>query len=208
MKFPDPEQAGHDGLLCMGGELNTETLASAYTQGIFPWPRPGCPILWFSPPERGVLFFKNFKIPKTTQKALRGQSFKVTQNQVFEEVIKSCARIPRESETGTWIVPEMIAAYIELHKKGNAVSYEAWQGDELVGGLYGVLFNGVFSGESMFFKVSEASKVCLVQLVDDLKNQGHTWMDIQMVTPLLKQFGGVYMTRKKFLNLLKERHDH
>ncbi len=204
--FPDPETANADGLLAMGGNLSAQTLEEAYTKGIFPWPQEGAPLLWFSPPERGVLFFKNFKIPKATQKKIKQKTFKLTMNKAFLRVIENCARIPRNHETGTWIIPEMVEAYTLLHKKGHGISVEAWEGDQLVGGLYGVLFEGVFSGESMFFKKSEASKVCLVYLVEELQSQGHEWIDIQMVTPLLEQFGGEYIPRKDFLDMLGKRH--
>ena len=190
----------------MGGDLKLETLKLAYSQGIFPWPQPGYPLLWFSPPERGVLFFRNFKIPKSTQKLIKKSEFKITMDQDFPQVIENCARVPRDAESGTWILPEMVDAYKGLHKKGMAHSVEAWRGEKLVGGLYGVLVDGVFSGESMFFKESEASKVCLVHLVDHLKENKHEWIDIQMVTPLLEQFGGEYIPRHQFLKMLKDRH--
>lgn len=179
------------------------TLEEAYTRGIFPWPQPGFPLLWFSPPQRGVLFFNKFKIPKTTQKAIQKNLFRVTENQAFQQVIENCARIPRQQEQGTWIIPQMVESYAELHRQKKAISIEAWKGDELVGGLYGVCINKVFSGESMFFKESEASKVCLVHLVEMLKAKDYEWIDIQMVTPLLKQFGGEYIARKKYLKMLK-----
>lgn len=204
MKFPNPEHAGPDGLLMVGGDLSPESLEEAYTHGIFPWPQEGMPLLWFSPPERGILFFDKVKIPKGTSKSIAKKKFQLTINKDFTQVIKNCARIPRNNETGTWILPEMIDAYVELYKKGQALSVEAWFEGKLVGGLYGVLFKGVFSGESMFFKESEASKVCLVYLIDELKKQGHSWIDIQMVTPVLEQFGGEYIPRKEYLNLLKK----
>ncbi len=202
--FPDPEKTDSRGILAIGGDLNPETLEEAYTKGIFPWPQRGLPLLWFSPLERGVLLFKNFKIPKSTQRKLNQNSFEITFNKDFNKVIEACAKIPRNHETSTWILPKMVDAYIQLHQDGKALSVEAWEGDELVGGLYGVLFRGVFSGESMFFKKSEASKVCLVSLVEKLKAQGHEWIDIQMVTPLLKQFGGQYLPRRQFLDLLAQ----
>lgn len=204
--FPDPEKADPNGIVAMGGDLSVETLREAYTHGIFPWPHEGYPLLWFSPAQRGVLFFDKFKVPKATQRKIKQKTFKVTMNQAFLQVIENCARIPRSKDNATWIIPEMVEAYTELHRRGEAISVEAWQGDKLVGGLYGVLFEGVFSGESMFYKKSEASKVCLVHWVEELKRQGHLWVDIQMVTPLLEQFGGEYIPRKQYLDMLKERH--
>ncbi len=207
--FPNPEQANPDGLLAMGGDLSPEVLQEAYTQGIFPWPQDEeIPLLWFSPPQRGVLFLDQLKVPKATRRKIKKEHFQVTFNKDFQKVIESCARVPRSSDTKTWIIPGMIEAYTELHKRGQAISVEAWRDEQLVGGLYGVLFKGVFSGESMFFLESEASKVCLVTLAEDLLKKGHSWIDIQMVTPLLEQFGGEYIPRKDFLNMLKKRHEN
>lgn len=205
MPFPHPEDTDINGLLCAGGDLSPNRLIDAYSQGIFPWPQEGMPLLWFCPVQRGVLDFENFKVPKSVKKLIDRQKFKITFNENFESVIEECARIPRDGETGTWILPEMQRAYIELHRRGIAQSVEAWVDDQLVGGLYGVYINGLFSGESMFYKESGASKVCLVYLVEKLKQQGDTWIDIQMVTPVLEQFGGKYINRKKFLKRLKEK---
>ena len=205
MDFPNPRSANPDGLLMIGGDLKVETLEKAYRMGIFPWPQEGVPLLWFSPPERGILYFNKFKIPKSTKRVLRKGAMTTTMNTDFEQVIKNCSKIPRKNETGTWILPEMVEAYVELHKQGKALSVEAWQDEKLVGGLYGVLFGHVFSGESMFFKESEASKLCLVHIVEHLKSLGHQWMDIQMVTPLLAQLGGEYVPRDVFLEMLKNK---
>lgn len=205
MKFPNPESAGPGGLLALGGDLLPQTLEQAYSQGIFPWPEKGKPLLWFSPDPRGVLMFDQFKLPKSTRKALRDNRFTLTKNKAFREVIENCATRPRKHENQTWILPEMVEAYVELNRLGQAHSVEAWLGEDLVGGVYGVQFRGVFSGESMFFKASEASKVCLVHLVQTLSQQGHQWMDIQMVTPLLAQLGALTVPRKKYLHMLLER---
>lgn len=203
MHFPHPEEADIHGLLCMGGDLTPERLVEAYSQGIFPWPQQGLPLLWFSPPRRGVLDFSEFRVPRSVKRLLLKEPFVLTMNQAFPKVIQQCASIPRDGETGTWILPEMQEAYSELHRRGIAHSVEAWQNGELVGGLYGVFVNGLFSGESMFYKVSGASKACLVHLVNDLRARGCTWMDIQMVTPVLQMFGGKYISRAKFLERLK-----
>ncbi len=202
--FPDPETATPDGIVAMGGDLNTETLEEAYSKGIFPWPHKNYPLLWFSPPQRGVLIFKDLKVPKSTQRKIRQQAFTMTYNTAFQRVMENCAKAPRNGNTGSWITAEMIQSYVQLHQQGKALSVEAWDDGELVGGLYGVLIRGVFSGESMFHKKSEASKVCLVQMTEKLQSLGHSWMDIQMVTPLLEKFGGVYLERKKYLQLLKQ----
>ena len=166
----------------------------------------GRPTLWFCPPQRGVLFFEELKIPKSTRKALKRKTFELTLNRDFAGVIENCAEVSRGGE-GTWILPEMISAYRELHRRQKAISVEAWSCGELAGGLYGVLIKGVFSGESMFFKKSEASKVCLVHLIEHLKKRGHRWIDIQMVTPVTRQFGGRLIPRKVFLDLLKKRQE-
>ncbi len=205
MKFPNPESAGPAGLLALGRDLLPQTLEQAYSQGIFPWPEKGKPLLWFSPDPRGVLFFDQFKLPKSTRKTMRDNRFILTENKAFREVIENCSTRPRKLENQTWILPEMVEAYVELHRLGHAQSVEAWLGDKLVGGIYGVQFRGVFSGESMFYKESEASKVCLAHLVQILSRQGHQWIDIQMVTPLLAQLGAVTVPRKKYLHMLLER---
>lgn len=211
IEFPDPRQTDENGLLAIGGELTTEVLISAYSQGIFPWPQamPGnpslkYPILWFSPVERGILDFKKFHIPKSVKKNLRKQNFKVTHNQAFDEVIEKCAIQKRPDQEGTWILPDMLEAYKKLHREGYAHSFEAWQENKLVGGLYGVYIKKVFSGESMFYEKSGASKACLIDLVEWLKRQGNNWMDIQMVTPVLELFGGEYIARDDFLQLLEK----
>ena len=202
-RFPHPNQADDQGLVAVGGDLSSEVLVDAYSHGIFPWPQESMPLLWFSPPERGVLDFDEFKVPKSVDKLIKKQSFRITKNQAFEQVIALCARIPRDGETVTWFLPAMEEAYVTLHQQGLAHSYEAWRGGDLVGGLYGVSIGGLFSGESMFFTESGASKVCLVQLVEDLRGEGHQWMDIQMVTPVLALFGGKYIAREDFLHRLQ-----
>ena len=145
----------------------------------------------------------NSKFQEVYRSFLTKKPFDLTLDRRFDQVIENCARI--HGHGGTWILPEMVEAYKELHRKGKAMSVEAWREGELVGGLYGVLIKGVFSGESMFFKESGASKLCLVHLVGHLKDRGYRWMDIQMVTPLFRQFGGRLISRKAFLQLLKER---
>jgi len=204
LKFPNPEHTNDDGLLCVGGPLNTETLLSAYSQGIFPWPQEGYPILWFSPPERGVLFFDQMKIPDSTLRVLKKNIFTVTYNQNFKQVISECAEVHRQRQEGTWISKDMIKAYVELFENKQALSVEVWFKNELVGGLYGVYIKSIFSGESMFYKKSEASKVAIFHMVEFLKQKGVDWMDTQMVTPVLAQFGAQSIDRKIYLELLKK----
>lgn len=186
--------------MCWGGELSAETLLEAYSKGIFPWPQEGYPLLWFSPLERGVIDFSEFHISKRLAKDLRSADFEVSFDRDFEQVITHCQGSKRAHEKGTWITPDMLSAYKKFHLLGYSHSVECWQKNKLVGGLYGVFVGGVFSGESMFYLVDNASKFCLIQLIEFLKTQSLTWIDTQMVTPLVKNFGGKYITREEFLN--------
>ena len=205
IEFPDPRSAGDDGLLCVGGDLEIDTLACAYGQGIFPWPQEGLPLLWFSPLERGVLDFSDVHWPRRFLRLINQELFEIRFDSDFLNVIRQCAKQPRAHEPGTWILPEMQQAYTRFHKAGFAHSVEAWQNGELVGGLYGVFVNGVFSGESMFHRVTDAGKVCLFHLIAKLQAAGIQWMDIQMVTPVLETFGGKYISRDEFLRRLRYR---
>lgn len=209
IRFPDPRTAGEDGLLCYGGNLEVATLVEAYSHGIFPWPQEGLPLLWFSPAERGVLDFSELhwsrRFLRTVRKAFvsRESPLKITFNRDFAGVISACAQSPRANQPGTWILPEMQKAYCGFHEAGFAHSVECWQDGDLIGGLYGVYVGGVFSGESMFYKKSDASKLCLFALTDELKKAGLGWMDIQMVTPVSESVGGKYVPREQFLLRLK-----
>lgn len=207
-RFPNPRGAGPDGLLCYGGDLQVDTLLEAYRNGIFPWPQEGLPILWFSPEKRGVLDFDEVHWPRRLMRSMRSSrsQMRITFNRAFQDVVRECASVPRSHETGTWILPEVERAYADFHRAGHAHSVECWQNDQLVGGLYGVYVDGVFSGESMFYKVSDASKWCLYALVQVLKSNGLGWMDIQMVTPVLETLGGKYISRDDFLARLKKAH--
>lgn len=202
-RFPDPNSAAPDGLLCYGGDLKPDTLLDAYSHGIFPWPREGLPILWFSPPVRGVIDFDELHWSRRFLRELKKDQFEITFNRDFASVIEGCASAPRSYDSGTWILPEMITAYKRLHELGYAHSVECWVkgavGKELAGGLYGVYIAGVFSAESMFYRISNASKRCLYALIEELKKSGLTWMDIQMVTPISKSIGGKYIRREEFL---------
>lgn len=202
--FPDPAKPTIDGIVAMGEEWTVATLFEAYSFGIFPWPHADLPCLWFCPDKRGVLDFSNLKINRSLAKFLRKTDFRVTFNQNFREVIIECSRLPRPGQDGTWITPQIQNAYEEFHKAGYAHSVECWHGDRLVGGLYGVYVAGVFSGESMFFKESNASKFCLLKLIDRLRVHGLTWLDIQMVTSVTEQLGGGYITKSDFLHRLEQ----
>ncbi|OQW49320.1 MAG: leucyl/phenylalanyl-tRNA--protein transferase [Proteobacteria bacterium SG_bin7] len=199
--FPDPENADETGLVAVGGDLEVETLISAYTKGIFPWPHPGYPLLWFSPKERGIIKFENLHISTSLKKFLKKTDYKITFNKAFAEVMEGCASVPRPGQNGTWVTREMKKAYLKFHQKGYAHSVECWDEKDLVGGLYGVWVGGAFVGESMFFKKDNASKMCLVSLIEFLRSQGHQWMDVQMVTSVVERLGGEYVSQKKFLKM-------
>ena len=207
--FPNPEETSEDGLLCVGGDLSVETLKSAYGQGIFPWPQEGYPLLWFCPPKRGVIDFSELHLPKSLKSFLKKQkdNYEVKVNFAFDQVIDHCSKVPRPGQSGTWILPEMIEAYKEFHREGFAHSFEIWQEEELVGGLYGVLVNGVFSGESMFYKKTNMSKVALIETIQYLEKKGFEWIDVQMVTEVLESLGGKYISRKDFLGRVRSRRD-
>jgi leucyl/phenylalanyl-tRNA---protein transferase len=209
VKFPDPwilpEES--DGLLYIGGNLQPETLLQAYSMGIFPWPLEEIyPLFWFCPEPRGVLDFKDLHIPRSLEKLRKKGVYRFTFNQAFRQVMEECAQQPRRGQEGTWIIPPMLPAYEDFHREGYAHSIECWKESELVGGLYGVYVKGVFSGESMFHREPNASKLCLVALVERLRSAGLQWMDIQMLTPVTEQLGGHYISRRDFLMRLREEH--
>ncbi|WP_300670259.1 leucyl/phenylalanyl-tRNA--protein transferase [Desulfoluna sp.] len=202
--FPPPQLSRRDGLLALGGDLAVHRLILAYSMGIFPWYSPGEPILWWSPDPRLVLYPENLVVNRSLRKTLRRAPYRVTMDRAFAEVISSCATIRRAEEEGTWIVDEMQEAYTLLHKEGFAHSVEAWDGDELVGGLYGVSLGRAFFGESMFARKPDASKVCFVQLVRFLKEEGFRFIDCQMTTDHLLRFGAEEIPRRQFLHELDE----
>jgi len=197
--FPDPEEADPDGLLAVGGDLSPQRLISAYAQGIFPWYAMGSPILWWSPDPRLVLVPEELHVPASLKRVLNSGRFRFSLDTAFDRVIRACAATPRPGQDGTWILPEMIAAYEALHALGIAHSAEAWEGSELVGGVYGVALGGVFFGESMFYARPEASKALFVTLVRWLRARGCTLIDCQQTTPHLLRFGAQEMPRKEFL---------
>jgi len=200
LQFPSVELADEDGVLCIGGDLNSATLRAAYHQGIFPWPvNEEFPVVWFAPPMRGVLFFDEFHIPKSAAKMLRRENYECRVDTAFEQVISHCANRPE----GTWITPDIIAAYTTLHHEGIAHSVETYFNGELVGGLYGVSWGKYFCGESMFHLRSGASKTALIHLVEYLKNCGVTWIDIQNISPLFALFSAREIPRADFMSLLK-----
>lgn len=203
--FPDPQTASREGLLAIGGDLSAERLLLAYRSGIFPWFESGEPILWWSPDPRMVLFPDRLKVSKSLGKTIRKQKFKITVNQSFEEVITQCATIKRKGQQGTWIGPEMIESYLQLHQLGHAHSVEVWLDKKLVGGLYGIDLPDfrVFCGESMFSKASDASKVAFVFWVYTLLKRKYRLIDCQMYTDHLASLGAVEIPREVFLSYLR-----
>jgi leucyl/phenylalanyl-tRNA--protein transferase len=205
--FPDPRlfpPISEEGILAFGGDLSPELLLAAYRKGIFPWPIDDLPLPWFCPPERGILVFEEIHLTKSLRRA-RNQAasrLKFTLNQAFSEVIEACKLSPRPDQPGTWITDEMAHAYTELHRLGYAMSSEAWDGEKLVGGIYGVNVDGLFSGESMFHITPNASKLALLHLVEHLKNAGHEWIDIQVTTPHMESLGARLISRDDFLRKL------
>ena len=211
-QFPDPTFALQepDGLLAAGGDLSPARLLNAYRQGIFPWYSEGEPILWWSPNPRAVLFPEQLKISKSLKKTLRKRPFRVTLDTAFTRVIEACSesRLDKDgSQSGTWITEEMKQAYITLHRIGFAHSVECWEGDQLVGGLYGVSMGKVFYGESMFARRSDASKVGFAHLVRQLLEWEFALIDCQVHTDHLESLGAVDIPREAFLSLLDQHCD-
>jgi leucyl/phenylalanyl-tRNA---protein transferase len=202
LRFPPPDYADPDGLLAVGGDLSPERLLLAYSMGIFPWYGEETPILWWSPHPRLVLFPDELKVSRSLQRVIRKSIFQVTVDSAFPDVIAECAQVRLENREGTWIVPEMSAAYCRLHALGYAHSVETWHQEELVGGLYGVALGRVFYGESMFTKRSDASKVALVHLVHLLGSWHFEMIDCQLTTRHLLSLGAREIPRREFLRRL------
>lgn len=197
--FPEPELADEDGLLAIGGDLSAERLILAYQCGIFPWFSEETPILWYAPHQRFVLLPNQLKISKSMHKLLNSEKFSITFDTAFSDVIKSCASISRLDQDGTWITSDMQEAYINLYKLGIAHSVEVWEHDQLVGGLYGIHINSVFCGESMFSKVSNASKAALIWLC---QNKTYKLIDCQVHTSHLESLGAGFISMDQYLNFL------
>jgi leucyl/phenylalanyl-tRNA--protein transferase len=202
--FPDPRLASYEGIVALGGQLTTENLLEAYRRGIFPWPMDGWPLPWVCPEVRAILEFKDLRVPRRLQRWLRNSSLRCTIDRDFRGVITNCARVKRAGEAGTWITPQMIRAYCELHELGHAHSVEVWDDEgNLVGGLYGVDADGSFGGESMFHLQPNASKLALLHLTEHLKSRGSDWMDIQVLTPHMQVLGAREIEREEFLARLQ-----
>jgi leucyl/phenylalanyl-tRNA---protein transferase len=190
------------GLVAVGGKFDGATMKAAYENGIFPWPHGNQIDLWFCPVWRGVIDIKEFHIPKSLHKKLKKCSYNFTLNQAFEKVIEYCSTAPRRGQNGTWIVDDLMRGYQTLRKMEVAHSLEAWKDGKLIAGIYGICAGGNFSAESMFGFESDSSKIVLVKLIEWLKSSGFKFVDIQMVTPVTKSFGGKYISRSAFLHRL------
>lgn len=195
-----------EGLLAAGGDLSIERLVRAYKEGIFPWYSDGEPILWWAPDPRFVLLPEQLKISRSLGKNVRNNKFEIRMDTAFEEVISICASQPRKDQPGTWITDEMKQAYIDMHYAGHAHCVECWDGDELIGGLYGIHTGQVFCGESMFSKQSNASKIALVHLCQFLNLNGFKLIDSQVYTEHLERLGAQMISRSEYINILQQAH--
>lgn len=202
--FPDLSHADEDGLLAIGGSLNPQRLMTAYQFGIFPWFSGKQPVLWWSPDPRMVLFLEDFKVSKSLRQKINNNHFKISFNTAFAEVIKECALVKRKGETGTWITEDMQKAYLELHTMGHAISIEVWKDNHLAGGLYGIDLpdKKIFCGESMFHKITDASKIALYSLVNLLNKKDYLFIDCQVYSPHLASLGAREISREKFVSFL------
>jgi leucyl/phenylalanyl-tRNA---protein transferase len=198
--FPDPNEATKEGIVAFGGDLSPSRIMQAYRNGIFPWYSQGDPILWWSPNPRLILELDDFRLHRSLKKSMKRFTYKF--DTAFLDVVANCANMPRKDQDGTWILPEVIEAYGVLHTLGTAHSVEAYLEDELVGGAYGVVVGSVFCGESMFAKVSDASKAAFATLVAHLKRWGYGFIDCQVPTPHLQSLGAREVSREDFLDRL------
>ena len=200
--FPDPRTVRGD-IVAFGNDLRVEVLRDAYRHGIFPWPHDDLPMPWFSPRRRAVLVFDELHVGRSLQKAARKSSFTFSIDRAFSNVIAACAEAPRSDQDGTWIEPAIVEAYTALHRAGDAHSVEVWDGKDLVGGVYGVDSGGVFTGESMFYRKPNGSKLALLHLIEHLRERGATWLDCQVMTPHMEALGARLITRARFLDMLE-----
>jgi leucyl/phenylalanyl-tRNA---protein transferase len=201
LRFPKPRLADAEGLVAIGGDMSVPRLLLAYRSGIFPW--TVAPVTWWSPDPRAVMEFDRLHIARSLARVLRQRVFEITVDRAFREVMEGCAA-PARGRRSTWITPEFIEAYTELHRAGHAHSLECWQGRRLAGGIYGVAIGGLFAGESMFHRISDASKVALVCLTRHLQERSFGLFDIQMLTPITTQLGGITISRVEYLKRLAD----
>ncbi len=205
VKFPPISSADDQGIVAIGGDLHIESLKLAYRQGIFPWPiSEDYPLAWFSPDPRAVFETSDIHIPKKLAKFIRNCDYKITYNTAFEKIITRAREIHKNSKEGTWITPEVISAYVQLFREGNAYSVEVWQEKELIGGLYGVCFGHFINGESMFHEKDNASKIALFSILHNVKKMGIRYYDTQMVTTITGSLGAKELKRDDFLGYLGE----
>lgn len=202
LQFP-PVHLAEDGLLALGGDLRPERLLLGYTQGIFPWYAENLPILWHSPDPRMVMTTRDLVVQKSLKKSIRRQPYTLRMDTAFSRVLEGCSSVPRPGQTGTWLIPEMVDAYNRLHELGFAHSIEAWEGDQLVGGLYGVSLGAAFFGESMFARAPDASKIAFVAGVRQLDAWKIGLIDCQVHTEHLERFGAYEVPRLSYLDMLK-----
>jgi leucyl/phenylalanyl-tRNA--protein transferase len=203
-----PEMADPDGFVGVGGDLGPRTLLRAYAEGVFPWFNEDDPILWWSPDPRAIIDlhdpdtgYGGLHISRRLARTIRSGKFRVTVNRCFETVMLACGE---NRDGGTWVTPDMLAAYTTMHRLGHAHSVETWVGDELAGGVYGLAVGGLFAAESMFYRVSDGSKVALAALVSRLRERGFVLLDVQMTTPHTESMGAVNISRTEYLLRLRE----
>jgi leucyl/phenylalanyl-tRNA--protein transferase len=199
LRFPSPCLADAEGMVAIGGDLSVPRLLLAYRSGIFPWTVN--PITWWSPEPRAIFELTGFHVSRSLGRVIRKGVFRPTRDRAFRRVMECCAA-PAPGRRSTWISSEFIEAYTELHEQSHAHSLECWQGRQLVGGVYGVAIGGFFAGESMFHRVSDASKAALFYLIEHLRERGFELFDIQMLTPITARLGGVAIPRAEYLRRL------
>jgi len=208
IEFPPVSSADRSGLIAIGGDFEVESLVLAYSSGIFPWPSPDYPLAWFAPPRRAIIEFENYHESKSFLRWLKNTEFTVTCNTAFASTMRCCAgghvKPGETAEESTWITAEMISAYTELHNAGVAHSCEVWEGDNLVGGVYGISIGAMFAAESMFHRRDNASKLALHSLVAHLKVCGVSWIDVQVINAFTKSLGATEIKRDKFMQMLNE----
>ena len=205
--FPPVEGADEYGVVCWGGKLAPEILLEAYCSGIFPWPHRGLPMLWFAPPQRALLFVDELHVGSRLRRAIRKANFEIRFDSSFEKVMDACAAprfVDGNFERGTWITKPLKRAFVGLHELGFARSVEAWRDGEMVGGLYGVSIGGYFAGESMFHTCDNASKACVLALLERMKNAGATWLDCETLTPHFERLGAREVPREEFMRMLPD----
>jgi leucyl/phenylalanyl-tRNA--protein transferase len=205
-EFPPVSDADEDGLLAFGGDLEVESLLLAYRNGIFPWPIDTSVLAWFSPPQRALLFLHEFHSSRSLRKEARGPVWSYSLNSHFDQVIELCAKAKnRKNQRGTWITPQLVAAYKQLFRAGYAFSAESYYNGVLVGGIYGTCIDGKYAGESMFYLKANASKLALLFLVEELKSKGIAWIDFQVLNPFTESLGAREVGRDEFLTLLRNK---